>query len=128
MMGDDDEWKFSPEELDALEKTAATQLAAHKHVPPSAPPASTWDSPSKHQFVHSLQPRLISSVMSVEVKHGRITTNVSQLAGGQHLMEELLVEALKTVPAGRLMDGSLESSRLLTHLLAQGLDLSGSRS
>ncbi|KAL3685839.1 hypothetical protein R1sor_003861 [Riccia sorocarpa] len=130
MMGDDDEWNLSPEELDALEQTAATQLAAHKHVPSSAaaPTASTWDSPSKrvlpkYEVLGSPQKSIASLISTSPLKGARgiipvkIFKDIPGRIACQAPYNSHLVEALKTVPAR-----SWDASRKVWTYPEAGLD------
>ncbi|KAL2644235.1 hypothetical protein R1flu_011822 [Riccia fluitans] len=50
---DDDDCNFSPEALDAIEKSFATPLAAQKHMPSFTLSALSWDSPSTRVLPHN---------------------------------------------------------------------------
>ncbi|OAE20045.1 hypothetical protein AXG93_2584s1290 [Marchantia polymorpha subsp. ruderalis] len=128
MMDDDDDWDLSPEELDALERNAATQLAAQKRVTSLAAPAAqafstssssvTSESPKNIQQVHA-DPQIDCPTKRQELGSSWIYTSPSKGAGrllnikvfqdqGGRIACEApynshLVAALKTVP-GRNWD------------------------
>ncbi|KAL2653918.1 hypothetical protein R1flu_022046 [Riccia fluitans] len=117
MLGDDDDWNLSPEELDALERSAATQLAAQqqRHVQSSNSSAPSWDSPSKRvlpQYDFGSPQKNIATLIStspLKGARGIIRVKIFEDLGGriacQAPYNSHLVEALKTVP-GRSWDAS----------------------